>query len=287
MKYFLLFVFLFSLSQSVFCGNNNSIQVTTMILVEKDALDSEEVGLLFEDTEYGFHFEFTESMKANGYFLNQNIYAYSQQVELNKEYNVMVSFRTPDTVSYFSETLYLDRKLSRVTINCYIKKNKKGKSRLANIEVEKLIKNPEDADIILKKLNNPEQPNQFKFKLLNNTSDTLYPANYFNTVSNGKLCAKSFFGKTSRDAGYGYMHVSAYSFCDSLDKTMREFLPPQETTLCFSPGDQKCYPYIHKESGNYAFYLNVSKSPTYYKKNESSVFGFKDVFLINHKYKLN
>lgn len=283
MKY-LLFVFLLSLSQSVFCGNNDSIQVTTFIIIEQDALDSEEVGLLFEDTEYGFHFEFTESMKANGYFLNQNIYAYSQQVQLNKEYNVVVSFRTKDTVTYFSETLFLNNNLSRATINCYIKKNKRGVSRLANIEVEKIVNNPKE--ISLEKINNIEHPKQFKFKLLNKTADTLYPASYFNTVSNGKLCAHSFFGKTLKDKGYGYSHVSAYSFCDSLDKTMREFLPPQESTLCFSPGEQKCSPYNHKEQGKYAFHLNVSKSPSYYNSDESSIFAFKDVFLITHNYEL-
>ncbi|SFT43672.1 hypothetical protein SAMN05216474_0559 [Lishizhenia tianjinensis] len=284
MKFFLLFVFILSVTQSALSNKNSSIQVTTFIIIEKDALDAEEIGLLFENTEYGFTFKFTELMKANGYFLNQNIYAYSQQVHLNKELNVKVNFQTQDTVSNFSESLFLNSNLSSVTINCFIKKNERGLSRLTNIEVEKIVNNPED--IYLEKINNPEYPNQYIFQLINKTTDTLYPASYFNTVSNGKLCASSFFGKTSKFKSYGYIHVSGYSFCDSLDNTMRELLPPHESTLCFSLGEQNCSPYNHKDQGKYAFYLNVSKSPSYFRKNESSIFSFKDVFHLFQFYEL-
>lgn len=288
MKY-LIYTFTILISQINLSFGQDKIQVKTSIIIEKESVDTKELGLIIEDTDYEFYFEFEDKYKWQGEFVNPHIFAYAENLDVNRPYNLIISLRTSDSVIHLSKNIILDNTLSGANIICFIGKNKNDKSIIKSIEIEKYVNNLDNLKIEM--LDEPTLNNSPRFNLINNTNDTIYPANCINSVRRNETCASSFYGVLYKNNGYGgFAQYSPFSFCKMVKENEQEFILPKSKGISYTSNKEECTIFEIKEKGEYLFSLNISPSEIKLKNeniSNESIFQVKTIYVLSHKFEVN
>ncbi|WP_417265952.1 hypothetical protein [Brumimicrobium sp.] len=282
MKY-VLFIFVLIYSSSGI-SQETKITIATAIYEEEEISDENDFSFHIEGTEYIFFYDFNYKYNIPKTTHNPNIYAYMGEILKDSTYNIAVSFKTKDSIFEYSHKLQLSEQLTAVSIDCFFGLNENNSTVLKRIEIKKIINKPENIE--LKILDEPVLMVSPRFRLINNSSDTLYPSLCFNTVNHGQSCASDFLGITyKKDSNGRYTQHSPYQFCDAQDKE-ESLLVPGEETVVYTSKVNECSPITISEKGQYLYAINVSLSPILNETtpNEKNVFDIKQVYGLSHIY---
>lgn len=240
-----------SLSLFVLIGRAQ-VPLTCLLTIEQEVTDAERFEFWLESEgkkQPSFSYASFQESRKRGYYMNTNLYAYTDREVPRKNYEMNVKLVTKDTIYLLKYNINITDRVTGLSIIALIGQNSNAKGFLKDVRIKVSMEALKDS-LYLKPIGKIKLNTAPRFQIVNRTGSTLY-SNTDKDFFFGDLSLKNKKGEWKT-----YSYILPYQKFNCPD-TKQEYYQNNLITYAVVTEDDACTKTIVIEKGEYKFSIEI------------------------------